>query len=80
MISQLRLQQQRQQMAAIRPTLAAQPIATYKDRDPVTGRRNLLIADGGAAQANYLSESEPETVPFYSPSGAFNTPGSMVSR
>ena len=62
MINQIRYQQQLQELKqGIRSGVST--VVTYGDRDPVTGLRTIETADGGFAQAKYLSNSEPESVP-----------------
>ena len=61
MLSQIRYQQQLQQSKGIRPGVST--VVSYGTRDPITGLRTIETADGGFAQAKYLSNSEPESVP-----------------
>jgi hypothetical protein len=79
-IDRLRYQQSQNQRAAVQPVLIAQPIATYQERDSTTGQRSLLAADGSQVVANYLSASEPQATPFYSPSSALGVPGFIANR
>lgn len=79
MINQIRYQQQNTQAAALR-LLPTQQTATYQSRDQKTGQRLLQSADGGIVRANYLSTTEPEAVPFYSPSNAIGIPGFINNR
>lgn len=65
-------------MIALR-ALPTQQVATYQSRDQKTGLRVLKSADGGIAKANYLSTTEPDTVPFYSP-GQVGIPGFINNR
>lgn len=79
MINQIRYHQQATQATAIR-SLPTQQTVSYQDRDPKTGQRLLKSADGGIVSANYLSTTEPDAVPFYSPSNAIGIPGFINNR
>jgi hypothetical protein len=61
MISQIRYQQQYQQLQdRINP--GAGNVAIYGTRDAITGQRSIQTADGGIANAQYLSNSTPNQV------------------
>ena len=55
-----RISQQQRQRAAIdaRSQKGMATITTYSDRDPVTGYRNVIAADGGTLLANSISNSQ----------------------
>jgi hypothetical protein len=80
MIEQIRYYQSQKQSRELAGLLTAQPIATYQDRDPTTGQRRLLLADGSIVEAKYLSDSEPSAVPQYLPSSSIGTPGFINNR
>lgn len=64
MINQIRLQQQQQQLNAIRQRQrSATTIAEYKSRDPLTGDRLLQSPDGSIIRAAWLANSNPQAIP-----------------
>jgi hypothetical protein len=54
-------------------------IAIYKSRDPLTGQRIVELPDGSIDRGNYLSDSEPATVPQYQP-GGLGVPGYLNNK
>jgi hypothetical protein len=61
MLSQIRYQQQYQQLQAM-PKPGAGSVVSYGTRDPVTGLRIVQTADGGQQMAQYLSNTAPSGV------------------
>jgi hypothetical protein len=58
LLNQIRYQQQyRQLRTRIDPGVG--DVATYGERDGVTGYRSIQTADGGEEMGRYLSNSEP---------------------
>ena len=60
-----RLKQLGQQAQAIKKQRDLPPnaIATYIDRDPLTGNRLLSLPDGGIVTQRWISNSQPESLP-----------------
>lgn len=60
-----RLKQMGQQSRAIKKQRDLPPneIATYIDRDPETGDRQLMLPDGGTAIQRWITNSQPEDLP-----------------
>ena len=60
-----RLKQLGQQAHAIKKQRDLPPnaIATYIDRDPVTGNRLLSLPDGGIVTQRWITTSQPESLP-----------------
>lgn len=60
-----RLKQLGQQAQSIKKQRDLPPnaIATYIDRDPVTGNRRLSLPDGGIVTQRWISNSQPEVLP-----------------
>jgi len=60
-----RLMQLGQQAQSIKQQRDLPPnaIATYIDRDPVTGNRRLTLPDGGTVTQRWISNSQPEALP-----------------
>jgi hypothetical protein len=61
MLNQIRYQQQYQQFQS-RSSFGVGTVATYGTRDAITGQRSIQTADGGIANAQYLSNSTPNQV------------------
>lgn len=75
-ISTLRIRQQQQQAKAIAPDRCSPKVATYKERDPVTGDRTLIRGDGSIVVANWIAPSNPLAIPpLVVPSGTLGLPG-----
>lgn len=62
-LSTVRLRQQQQQIKAIAPDKCSPKVATYKDRDPVTGDRILESGDGSKIITAWISRSTPQEMP-----------------
>lgn len=60
-----RLKQMGKQAIALKSQRLMLPnaIATYIDRDPVTGDRRLELPDGGIVHQRWISSSVPDNVP-----------------
>lgn len=58
---------------------ARSPVATYVDRDAVTGRRNLLLPDGSRASIVKLDDKTPGDIGYFAP-GTSVLPGFTNSR
>ena len=60
-----RLKQMGQQAQAIKKQRDLPPnaIATYIDRDPLTGDRRLALPDGGIVTQRWITNSQPEPMP-----------------
>jgi len=79
MLSQVRYQQQLQQSKqGIRPGVST--VVSYGGRDAATGLRQITTADGGFAQAKYLSNSEPESVPSIASLGTIGLSGYISQK
>jgi hypothetical protein len=78
-IFNIRSLQFHQQVSAIQG-ITGTPIATYQDRDPVTGQRNLIGADGGQLSARYLSANEPEATPLLIRATSLGLPATIANR
>lgn len=78
MISQIRYEQQYQQLQS-RPT-GASTVATYGTRDAITGQRSIQTADGGIANAQYLSNSTPNQVLALSQSSTIGLAGYISQK
>jgi hypothetical protein len=79
MLSQIRYQQQYQQLKqGIQPGVST--VVSYGARDPATGLRTIETADGGTAQAKYLSNSEPESVPSIASLGTIGLSGYISQK
>ena len=74
MMNQIRYQQQYQQIQASLKA-GAGTVTTYSKRDPVTGRREIDTADGGAGIAEYISNSQPSGVLALSQSSTIGLAG-----
>ena len=79
MINQLRTQQAHQQAIAINQIRANQQIATYQNRDDISGDRILQSADGGNIRATYLSANDPDKI-YSVKSTAFGIPGYVIDK
>ena len=75
-LDNLRVKQQQMQVKAIRKDGKALPVATYSDRDPTTGNRKMIAADGGEISLEWIARSTPKaTPPLVAPSTTIGIPG-----
>lgn len=74
-LSDIRTKQLQQQVRAI-ATKPSLPVATYKQRDPVTGDRVLESGDGSKIITAWIARSNPQDIPpLVAPSGTIGLPG-----
>lgn len=78
MLSQIRYQQQYQQLRD--RASGASNVATYSIRDATTGQRSIQTADGGVANAQYLSNSTPNQVLALSQSSTIGLAGYISQK
>lgn len=69
--AQLRSLRQQTEAIARRSQTGTYQIASYSNRDPITGQRALENAAGGRVYGDYLTTSDPSPAPFVVGSDAF---------
>lgn len=75
-ITTIRIKQQQQQIKAIATDKCSPKVASYKERDPVTGDRKLITGDGGEISTEWISPSNPLAIPpLVVPSATLGLPG-----
>lgn len=73
-----RRKRQNQRRQAVRSTLPG--VATYSERDGVSGYREIVAPDGGAGFAEYISSAKPPEQPDLYIRGGLGKPGIISSK
>jgi hypothetical protein len=79
MLNQIRYQQQFQQIQSS-PKPRTGNVATYVDRDSITGQRTITTADGSRYLAQYISNSQLSGTIALARSGTVGLPGYISQK